>query len=120
MLHVIRRDGTAGEVSLADRLDALDERAGVEDAGTVAILLRAFGDKQFLPTTEELVPALAEAGVEMDATSLAQLLRKHAPSVKASREEWDGRPQVRGWSRAAVEQAAAGLLDPAMARLRAA
>lgn len=120
LLHVIRRDGTAGEVSLADRLDALDEQAGVEDAGTVAVLLRAFGDKQFLPTTEELVPALAEAGVEMDATSLAQLLRKHAPSVKASREEWDGRPQVRGWSRAAVEQAAAGLLDPAMARLRAA
>jgi len=120
LLHVIRRDGEAGEVSLADRLDALDEQGGVEDAATVAVLLRAFGDKKFLPTTEELLPALADAGVQMDANGLAQLLRKHAPSVTASRQEWDGRAQVRGWSRESVEQAAAGLLDPAMARLRAA
>ncbi|WP_282790897.1 hypothetical protein [Streptomyces sp. CC224B] len=120
LLHVIRQEGAAGEASLADRLDALDEQGGVEDAAVVAVLLRAFGDKQFLPTTEVLLPALAEAGIESDATSLAQLLRKHAPSVKASREEWDGRPQVRGWSRGAVEQAAAGLLDPSLARLRAA
>lgn len=118
LLHVIRRAGTAGEVSLADRLDALAEQGGVEDAAVVAVLIRAFGGKQFLPTTEELVPALADAGVEMDATGLSQLLRKHAPSVKASRDEWDGKAQVRGWSRGAVEQAAAGLLDPSMARLR--
>jgi S-DNA-T family DNA segregation ATPase FtsK/SpoIIIE len=120
LLHVIRRDGASGEASLPDRLEALHEQGGVEDAHTVAVLLRAFGDKQFLPTTEELVPALADAGIDVDATSLANLLRKHAPSVKASREEWDGRPQVRGWSRGAVEQAAAGLLDPSLARLRAA
>jgi hypothetical protein len=110
----------AGGASLADRLVALDEQGGVEDAAVVAVLLRAFGGKTFLPTTEELLPALADAGVQMDANGLAQLFRKHAPSVTASRQEWDGRPQVRGWSRESVEQAAAGLLDPAMARLRAA
>lgn len=120
LLHVIRRDGATGETSLADRIDALAEQGGVEDAATVAILLRAFGGKQFLPTTEELLPALADAGVATDATALGQLLRRHAPSVSATRQEWDGKPQVRGWTRAAVEQAAAGLLDPAKARLRAA
>lgn len=107
-------------VNLADRLDALAKQGGIEDAATVAILLRAFGDKQFLPTTEELLPALADAGVETDATALAQLLRKYAPSVSASRQEWDGKPQVRGWARGSVEQAAAGLLDPAKTRLSAA
>jgi S-DNA-T family DNA segregation ATPase FtsK/SpoIIIE len=120
LLHVIRRDGAAGEASLADRLVALDEQGGVEDAATVAVLLRAFGAKTFLPTTEELLPALGEAGVQMDANGLSQLLRKHAPSVTAIRQEWDGRAQVRGWSRESVEQAAAGLLGPTMARLRAA
>jgi S-DNA-T family DNA segregation ATPase FtsK/SpoIIIE len=120
LLHVIRRDGAKAQLTLADRLEALDEQGGVDDARKVAVLLRAFGDKEFLPTTEEILPALADAGVDTDATALAQLLRKHAPNVGASRQEWDGKAQVRGWSRGAVEQAAAGLLDPSMARLRAA
>lgn len=119
LLHVIRRDGQSGEVSLADRLEALDAQGGVDDARTVAFLLRTFGEKPFLPTTEELLPALDEAGFELDATSLAQVLRKHAPAVASTRQEWDGK-QVRGWSRGSVEQAAAGLIDPAKARLRAA
>ncbi|MFD6113618.1 hypothetical protein ACFWG0_26395 [Streptomyces yangpuensis] len=117
LLHVIRRDGTASEATLADRLDGLDH----DDAPAVAALLRAFGKEPFLPTTEMLLPALEAAGVEgLDGTALAELIRKHAPDVTAARQPWEGKPQVRGWRREAVEQAAAGLIDPSTARLRAA
>lgn len=117
LLHVIRRDGAASEATLADRLDALDH----DDAPAVATLLRAFGEELFLPTTEVLLPALEAAGVEgLDSTTLAALIRKHAPDAVAVRQPWDGKSQVRGWRRGAVEQAAAGLIDPSTARLRAA
>ncbi|MFE2326116.1 hypothetical protein ACFXD5_19675 [Streptomyces sp. NPDC059385] len=117
LLHVIRRDGKPAEAALADRLDGLDHG----DAPVIATLLRAFGEVPFLPTTEVLLPALEAAGVEgLDSTTLAALIRKHAPDTAAVRQPWDGKPQVRGWLRAAVEQAAAGLIDPSTARLRAA
>lgn len=116
LLHVIRRDGATAEATLADRLDSLDH----DDAPVIAALLRAFGEEPFLPTTEALLPALEAAGVDgLDSATLAALIRKHAPDAAAVRQPWEGKPQVRGWRRAAVEQAAAGLIDPSTARLRA-
>ncbi|MFH8926373.1 hypothetical protein ACH4D4_04890 [Streptomyces pristinaespiralis] len=123
LLHVITRGGSAGEVSVADRLDALAAQAGIEHARLVAVLLREYelSGHSFLPTGEVLLPALHGAGAEdMDATKLAQMLRSHAPNAAAGREEWDGRPQVRGWHKSTVERAAAGLIDPSKARLQAA
>ncbi|MEU1434022.1 hypothetical protein ABZ438_07975 [Streptomyces sp. NPDC005786] len=119
LLHVIRRDGTTDEASLADRLDRVDHH----DASVVAQLLREFEEHGtvFLPTSEVLLPALdgvAEPG--LDSAKLARILQSHAPTVKASRDKWGDSPQVRGWSLAAVEQAAAGLIDPSKARLQAA
>ncbi|MFD5795619.1 hypothetical protein ACFWIO_19175 [Streptomyces diastatochromogenes] len=118
LVHVIRRDGGAGEAALADRLDALEH----PDAGLITVLLRTFEDRglPFLPTSEVLLPALAGAGIEgVDGGRLARVLQAHAPDVKSAREEWDGRPQVRGWHGTAVERAASGLLDPTKARLQA-
>lgn len=119
LLHVIRRDGVTDDSSLADRLSRVDHR----DAPVVAQLLRTFEDRDavFLPTNEVLIPALAGlAGSELDSARLARILQSHAPTVKAGRDKWGDSPQVRGWSRAAVEQAAAGLIDPSKARLQAA
>jgi hypothetical protein len=114
LLHVIRRDSATTEASLADRLDSLDH----DDAPVIAALLRAFEAHQapFLPTTEVLLPAVDDD--QMDSATLATLLRKHAPDAAAVRQPWDGKPQVRGWQVSAVEQAAAGLIDPSTARLR--
>lgn len=118
LLHVISPDGhAAGASTLADQLDGL----GVDDGYLVAALLRAFDreDKPFLPTTERLVPALLAAGFDdMDGAALHRRLKKHDPEAAADRQEWEGRPQVRGWWRSTVERAAAGLLDPSTARLR--
>jgi S-DNA-T family DNA segregation ATPase FtsK/SpoIIIE len=119
LVHVIRRDGGAGEAALADRLDGLDHA----DAALIAVLLRTFDARSlpFLPTSEVLLPAVADAGIEgVDGGRLARVLQAHAPDVKSAREEWDGRPQVRGWHGAAVERAASGLLDPTRTRLQAA
>lgn len=119
LLHVIRRNGATDEASLADRLDRIDHR----DAALVAQLLRTFEEHAapFLPTSEVLIPALVGlAASDMDSAKLARILQSHAPTVKASRDKWGDSPQVRGWSRAAVEQAAAGLIDPSKARLQAA
>ncbi|MFE7237208.1 hypothetical protein [Streptomyces sp. NPDC057580] len=123
LLHVITRNGAAGKVSLADRLDALASQGGIEDARLVAVLLREFeaSGRSFLPTSEVLLPALHGAGAEgIDANKLSQLLRSHAPNATAGREEWEGRAQVRGWHRSTVERAAGGLIDPAKTRLQAA
>lgn len=110
---------TAGQRgNLAERLDRIDH----PDAELVAVLLRAFDSKggEFLPTSEVLLPALEAAGVEgADALTLSNRLRRHAPGIKAGREDWGGRPQLRGWDRAAVEQCAAGLLDPVETRRKA-
>ncbi|MGW5582858.1 hypothetical protein [Streptomyces sp. NPDC003857] len=119
LVHVIRRDGAAGDAALADRLDGLDH----PDAQLIAVLLREFEDRgrPFLPTSEVLLPALVDAGIEgVDGGRLARVLQSHAPDVKSVREEWDDRPQVRGWHAAAVERAASGLLDPTKTRLQAA
>lgn len=119
LLHVIRRDGGAGEASLADRLDGISHHHAV----VVAQLLRTFEEHEaaFLPTSEVLLPALeGVAAPEMDSAKLARILQSHAPMVKAGRGKWADNPQVRGWSRAAVEQVAAGLIDPSKARLEAA
>jgi S-DNA-T family DNA segregation ATPase FtsK/SpoIIIE len=106
---------------IADRLDALASQGGVDDARLVAILLREFelGAADFLPTSETLLPALHNSGYgEMDSERLGRILRKHAPGVTASRDtEANGR--LRGWERSAVEQAAAGLMDPAGTRSQA-
>jgi hypothetical protein len=123
LLHVITRAGAAGAVSLADRLDALATQGGIDDARVVAVLVREFelGSRSFLPTNEVLLPALRGAGLDdMDANRLSQLLRSHAPGATASREEWEGKPQVRGWHRAVIERAAGGLIDPSKARKQAA
>lgn len=111
LLHVIRRDGKPTEASLADRLDSLTH----DDAPLVADLLRQFdrAEADFIGTDT----LLTEHG-DLDAATLSSRLRKHAPAVKSTREGPAG-AQVRGWRREAVEQAAAGLIDPAMARQQA-
>lgn len=106
---------TSQRGSLADRLD----QHGHQDAPLIAVLLRAFEERErdFLPTGEVLLPALADAGVEgVDATALSNRLRKHAPGAKSGREDCPEGSYLRGWHRDAVERAAAGLLDPAKAR----
>jgi hypothetical protein len=52
----------------------------------------------------------------VDATALANRLRKHAPGVKADRTDCPEGKYLRGWKRSEVERAAAGLLDPAQTR----
>ncbi|MFI1485738.1 hypothetical protein [Streptomyces sp. NPDC020747] len=107
---------TAGQRgNLAERLDAVAHG----DAPLIAALLRVFRAKgrDFLPTGEVLLPALAAAGVDgVDATALANRLRKHAPGVKADRTDCPEGKYLRGWNRSEVERAAAGLLDPAQTR----
>jgi hypothetical protein len=122
LLHVITRDGDAAHAGLADQLDALAAQGGIDDARLVAVLVREFdlAGAEFLPTSEVLLPALAAVSDGMTADKLGQLLRRHAPKVAATRGDWEGVPgRPRGWSRAAVEQAAAGLIDPAKARREA-
>ncbi|MGW5426863.1 hypothetical protein ACWET9_06500 [Streptomyces sp. NPDC004059] len=105
--------------NLADRLAALAQQGGVEDAEFVAVLLRAFESKgrDFLPTGEVLLPTLEAAGFDgIDATALSNRLRKHAPGVKSDRTDCAEGSYLRGWRREAVEKAAAALLDPAAAR----
>lgn len=107
--------GAGQRGNLADRLD----RHGHDDAPLVAALLRAFetAGRDFLPTSEVLLPALAAAGISgVDATTLSNRLRKHAPGVKADRTDCREGKYLRGWHREAVERAAAGLLDPARTR----
>ena len=104
---------------LADRLDALAAQGGVEDADVVALLMREFelSGEGFLPTAA-LLSTLGGAGIDMDSEKLGRLLRKHAPTVKAARsDEASGR--LRGWERSAIEQAAAGLMDPDGTRTQA-
>ncbi|MFG3488535.1 hypothetical protein [Streptomyces sp. NPDC047972] len=123
LLHVITRGGAAANTSVADRLDMLAANTDRPDARLVAVMLREFErtGRAFLPTGEVLLPALKAAGAEdLDGTKLSAMLRSHAPGLVASREEWDGKPQVRGWQKSAVEQAAAGLIDPTRTRLQAA
>lgn len=89
-----------------------------DDAELVVTLLRIFdaAGRDFLPTSEKLLPALGEAGYELDATALSTRLRKHAPGAKTEREDCPEGKYLRGWHRAVVEQAAGGLLDPANTR----
>jgi S-DNA-T family DNA segregation ATPase FtsK/SpoIIIE len=104
---------------LADRLDALAAQAGIGDARLVAVLMREFelSGETFLPTAT-LLPALQNTGWEGDSDALSRMLRKHAPGVTTTRDNTaEGKP--RGWTRDAVEQAAAGLLDPVRARSQA-
>ena len=101
--------------NLADRLLHSDH----PDAELVAALLDLFEQKRrdFLPTGEVLLPALAAAGFDgIDATALSNRLRKHAPGVKSDRTDCPEGSYLRGWRREAVEKAAAALLDPAGAR----
>jgi len=110
-----------GQVAgLADRLDALATQGGMEDAALVAVLVREFelSGEGFLPTATVLLPALHNTGWAGDAEVLGRTLRKHAPGVTTTRDNTaDGKP--RGWTRDAIEQAAAGLLDPVQARSQA-
>lgn len=113
----VRNGLTAG---LADRLDALATQGGVADAATVAVLMREFelSGEAFLPTATVLLPALQNTGWDGDAELLGRTLRKHAPGVTATRDNTaEGKP--RGWTRDAIEQAAAGLLDPVRTRSQA-
>jgi S-DNA-T family DNA segregation ATPase FtsK/SpoIIIE len=101
--------------NLADRL----ANAEHPDAEFIAALLDLFDQKRrdFLPTGEVLLPALAAAGFDgIDATALSNRLRKHAPGVKSDRTDCPEGSYLRGWRRDAVEKAAAALLDPAAAR----
>ncbi|MFD8949442.1 hypothetical protein ACFV0B_11365 [Streptomyces xanthophaeus] len=101
-----------------DSLTARLDRSGHDDASLIAALLRAFdlAKRDYLPTNEAILPALADAGFPEDATALANRLRKHAPDAKAGREDCAEGKYLRGWHRTSVERAAAGLLDPAQAR----
>ncbi|MEW1803221.1 hypothetical protein ACIGO7_35395 [Streptomyces virginiae] len=106
----LSRTGQRG--SLTDSL----AQSGHDDAALILALLRAFDStkRDYLATNETILPALTAAGFnDIDATTLATRLRKHAPSVKAGREDCLEGKYLRGWHRASVEQAAAGLLDPA-------
>lgn len=111
--------GSGQRVNLADRLEALAQQGGINDAHLVAAILRTFDDERrdFLPTNEVLLPAVAAAGIKgVDATSLSTKLRKHAPGVKSDRTDCPEGAHLRGWRRDDVEKAAAGLLDPAETR----
>lgn len=99
--------------SLIDQLDAV----AVDDAFMLSVMLREFDARQrdFLPSTEILVPAIEAAGIEgIDSTTLSKKLRAHA-DVKADRQNCP-EGYLRGWAREDVEKAAKGLLDPAQAR----
>lgn len=101
--------------SLVDRL----AEAGHDDAALILALLRAFDSakRDYLPTNEAILPAMVAAGFDdVDATTLANRLRKHAPDAKAGREDCAEGKYLRGWHRTSVERAAAGLLDPAQTR----
>lgn len=107
-------------VGLADRLDALAVQGGIDEARLLAVLMREFelSGETFLPTATVLLPALQNTGWTGDAELLGRTLRKHAPGVTTTRDNTaEGKP--RGWTRDAIEQAAAGLLDPAQARSQA-
>jgi hypothetical protein len=100
---------------LIDRL----AQSGQADASLIVTLLKTFdtAKRDYLPTNEVILPALAVAGFDdVDATALANRLRKHAPDAKAGREDCLEGKYLRGWHRAAIERAAAGLLDPAKTR----
>jgi hypothetical protein len=106
-------------VGLADRLDALAAQGGIDDARLVAVLMREFelSGETFLPTAT-LLPALQNTGWDGDSDALSRVLRKHAPGVTTTRDNAsEGKP--RGWTRAAIEQAAAGLMDPVRSRSQA-
>lgn len=122
LLHVITQKGSVSgsSVSLADRLDTLAVQGGIDDARLLAVLMREFelSGESFLPTATVLLPALRNTGWEGDAELLGRTLRKHAPGVTTTRDNTaEGKP--RGWTRDAIEQAAAGLLNPAQARSQA-
>ncbi|MFL3869223.1 hypothetical protein LT966_21730 [Streptomyces griseobrunneus] len=111
--------GSGQRSTLADRLEALAQQGGIDDAHLIAVLLREFDGtgRDFLPTNEVLLPAVAAAGIKgVDATSLSTKLRKHAPGVKSDRTDCPEGVYLRGWRRGDVEKAAAGLLDPAKTR----
>ncbi|MGK3107965.1 hypothetical protein [Streptomyces sp. WAC05858] len=115
LLHLASEYGPAGQMTLAERLAQLDH----SDAELVAVLLRAFESKRrdFLPTTEVLLPVLEAAGIEdVDSVALAKRLRSHAPGATADRTDCPEGKHLRGWHRAVVERAAGGLLDPAKTR----
>jgi len=104
LLHVITRSGGPGAVSVADRLDVLeDERAGV-----VAAMLRLFDSRgvDWLPTS-----LIVGAGVADDATELQGVLAGLARGATSTRQD-TGNGRVRGWERAVAEQAAAALFAP--------
>lgn len=109
----LSRTGQRG--SLTDRL----AESGHDDAALIHALLKAFDSakRDYLPTNETILPALAAADfADVDATALANRLRKHAPGAKAGREDCLEGKYLRGWHRTSIEQAAAGLLDPAKTR----
>lgn len=106
-------ESTAQRGSLTDQLAA----SGVVDAFLLSVLLAEFDarERDFLPSTEILVPAIEAAGIEgVDSTVLGKKLRSHA-DVKADRQNCP-EGYLRGWAREDVEKAAKGLLDPAKAR----
>jgi S-DNA-T family DNA segregation ATPase FtsK/SpoIIIE len=111
-----------GKLNAADQRENLTDRlldSDHPDAELIAALLDVFDQKRrdFLPTSEVLLPALAAAGFDsIDATALSNRMRKHAPGVKSDRTDCPEGNYLRGWQRDAVERAAAGLLDPAAAR----
>lgn len=106
-------ESTAQRGSLTDQLAA----SGAEDAFLLTVLLAEFDarERDFLPSTEILVPAIETAGIEgVDSTILGKRLRAHA-EVKADRQNCP-EGYLRGWTREDIEKTAKGLLDPAGAR----
>ncbi|WP_405769266.1 hypothetical protein OG539_32735 [Actinacidiphila glaucinigra] len=94
-----------GETGLADRLLRADDARALK----IAMMLGLF-DKQrtsFLPTA-----LLVDERIAADAAELQSLLAELVPGATSARQSWEGKPQVRGWTRATVEAAANALLAP--------
>ena len=108
----VRDDGRP--LSLADRLADL----GPADAGHLAVLLDLFAKHrtEFLPTrliTEHLVALSDWEPGPVPGRTLGLLIARHAPGATASKGEWQGEKDTRGWAVRWVTEAGVNLLaDP--------
>lgn len=106
LLHLA---GKSAGLSLVDRVEALAQQGGSEGAELVAKLLRLFDsfESEFLPTQ-----VIVDEGIAQDGAELQGALARLMPNASTARRQWEGKPQVRGWLKATVQQAASALFAP--------